>query len=61
MIRPYYRFPLRINDDLPNIKELIVGPTPHLQLSMDSVDMLLGSKGLKDTMVVGSQIPLRNY
>jgi hypothetical protein len=61
MITPYYKFPLRIENELPKIKELVVGPTPHLKLESNSVEMLLKKKGLNSTKVLNSEIPLRNY
>lgn len=60
MIIPYINFPLtRDTFEMP-IREIIIGPTPHPELSEQSVKMLLSSNGLKCD-VKQSKIPYRAW
>lgn len=60
MIVPYVEFsPLDGDGKLP-ISEIIVGPTPHSELSKKSVQSLLNSKGY-DIEVKTSKIPYRSW
>jgi len=59
MITPYFR--LKLDNDQ-GIKEIIVGPTPHLRLSVKATETLLASKGLlQNIKVKESLIPYRNW
>jgi hypothetical protein len=60
MIIPYIEF--STIDDIPlPITEIIVGPTPHPELSKMSVEGLLEHKGYKRVKVKKSEIPYRSW
>jgi hypothetical protein len=61
MMIPYFRFPLCDEEEPLEIKTIIVGPTPHARLSVDSVVSLLGAKSVSGRQVVNSRIPYRNW
>ena len=58
MIIPYMKFFL--GTELP-IKVITIGPTPHPELSVKSIRMLLAEKQLKEVEVIPSEIPYRNW
>lgn len=61
MIIPYVEFsPMDENNKLP-IRKIIVGPTPHPELSKLSVQSLLESKGYEGVEVETSNIPFRSW
>jgi hypothetical protein len=60
MIIPYIEFPPGDVHILP-ISKIVIGPTPHPELSMMSVDSLLVSNGYDDIEVVKSKIPYRSW
>ncbi len=61
MIIPYIEGDLLDEDGKLPISKIIVGPTPHPELSMMSVDSLLKSKGYKGVEVTKSEIPYRSW
>jgi hypothetical protein len=60
MLVPYIEFSPLDNDKLP-ISKIIVGPTPHQELSILSVESLLISNGFKEVKVEASNIPYRSW
>src|SRR5271157_3885449 len=58
MIVPYIEFPF-IDGGLFPIGEIIVGPTPHPELSKLSIEYILNTKKYEDVEVVISEIPYR--
>lgn len=61
MIIPYIEFsPMDENDKLP-ISKILVGPTPHPELSKLSVQSLLESKGYEGVEVEISDVPFRSW
>lgn len=61
MITPYLEIPLCLDNHTPEIKRVIVGPCPHPSEAVQSVEMLLKSKGITGVEVVASKIPYRNW
>lgn len=61
MIVPYFKFDLTIEQDTLPIKEIIIGPTPHKELSRASVVELIDRNGLIDCEVKHSMIPFRGW
>jgi hypothetical protein len=58
---PYYKFPLT-SESLPfEVREIVIGPTPHPVQAKDSVSSFLVSQNLRDVMVENSVIPYRNW
>jgi hypothetical protein len=63
MIVPYIKFKLinkKNGESLP-IKEIMVGPTPHTELSMLSVRQLLKNNKISSCAVIHSEIPYRPW
>ena len=61
MITPYFKFDLtKETDNLP-IDEIIIGPTPHEELSRKSVEQLVYKHGLSECKVNPSKIPFRGW
>jgi hypothetical protein len=64
MIIPYIEYEFKMDNSLLPIAEIIVGPTPHPDLSKKSIERLLTSYkygyGLQD-QVKNSKIPFRNW
>jgi Protein of unknown function (DUF2971) len=58
---PYYRLPLETEDGSVKIKEVIVGPCPHPELSESSAYTLLQSTGINGCSVRQSEVPFRNW
>jgi hypothetical protein len=60
MLIPYIE--MKIEDALGKIpiSKIVVGPTPHKDLSVRSVKAFMNSRGLK-CMVTDSEIPYRNW
>ena len=61
VIVPYFKLKLAEASDKLPIRSVIVGPTPHTGLAIDSVSMLLTSKKVRGWAVTHSVIPYRNW
>ncbi len=61
MIAPYFRLLIGSDQDFDCLEEVVVGPTPHPELSKASVQSLLQSHGLKNTAVRATKVPYRNW
>ncbi len=61
MLTPYFSVPLEWQDQPIEIKEIIVGPCPHRDEAMNSVQMLLKREGIQGVEVKDSKIPYRNW
>jgi len=61
MIIPYIEGNLLDENNKLPISKIIVGPTPHPELSVISVDSLLKSKGYQGVEVIKSEIPYRSW
>jgi hypothetical protein len=68
MVVPYFRLPLFANDLLFQVHEVVIGPTPHPDQSVLSVQSLLVSERLsgggvvtQKVPVIVSRIPYRNW
>ena len=46
MLIPYYKIPIGNDDKFDSIREIVVGPTPHPDLSAASVESLAIAAGL---------------
>jgi hypothetical protein len=58
---PFYRVPIAHSDRPLEIDEVVIGPTPSIDLSSKAVRSLLVSKWLHDVPVKHSRIPYRNW
>jgi hypothetical protein len=58
MIIPYVKF--KLGNELP-LREIIVGPTPHMNLSVNSVKILLLAKKVRNIDVKPSSVPYRSW
>lgn len=61
MLIPYIEGNILDKDGKLPISKIIVGPTPHPEISMMSVDSLLKSEGYKGVDVTKSKIPYRSW
>lgn len=61
MLVPYFRIPLSSEQRPFSIEEIIIGPTPHPEQSIRSVQGLLTKHKLKKTTVRNSESPYRNW
>jgi len=61
MIIPYGEFKFANDDGKMPIVEIVVGPAPHMQLSVESVERLLSASGLGHVSVRPSSVPFRNW
>jgi hypothetical protein len=61
MIIPYKEFELVGKDGKTPITEVVVGPAPHMKLSVASVESLVLKSGLEDVEVSISEVPYRNW
>jgi hypothetical protein len=61
MITPYYEYELKDEDDKLPISKIIIGPTPHPELSKLSVERLLKSEKYEGVEVEISKIPYRPW
>jgi hypothetical protein len=59
-IVPHYRLPLFVTSGSSPLSSVTVGPTPHLDLAMQSARALLQARGF-DIPVYESRIPLRTW
>lgn len=60
MLIPFLEVPMPGGKEMP-IREIIIGPTPHKELSRNSLVQFLKSKSLGDVEVKFSEIPFRNW
>ena len=58
---PYLKHSLAADAGPVPIEELVIGPTPHLDLALDATRALLSSRGLTSTGVRPSSIPYRTW
>jgi len=63
MLIPYYKIPIGDDDKFDSIREIVVGPIPHLDLSAASVRSLAIAAGLdrKGLEIKPTRIPFRNW
>lgn len=61
MIIPYYKLPLHTKDGSSVLSSVTVGPTPHAELSIESVRALASARGFGGIFIQESQIPLRTW
>jgi hypothetical protein len=61
MLIPYYRFPLGTSPSPFRIEEIIVGPTPHPDESLQSLKSFLLKHGLKTTGARSTTTQFRNW
>jgi hypothetical protein len=63
MLIPYYNIPIGDDDKFDSIREIVVGPTPHPDLSAASVRSLAIAAGLdrKGLKIRTTSIPFRNW
>ena len=63
MLIPYYNIPIGDDDKFDSIREIVVGPTPHPDLSAASVRSLAIAAGLdrKGLEIKTTRIPFRNW
>ncbi|MFZ5570767.1 MAG: hypothetical protein ACOZF0_10200 [Thermodesulfobacteriota bacterium] len=62
LLAPYLEIKLTAHQDqvFPLVR-LIVGPTPHVELAADSLELLLASQGLQGCLVEGSRGPYKRF
>jgi hypothetical protein len=60
-IIPYYKLPLHAKDGSSVLSSVTVGPTPHPELSVESVHALASARGFDGVHFRESQIPLRTW
>lgn len=68
-VTPYVEFPLGLTQPTSPLRKIVVGPTPHMDQAVRSVQMLLQDRGIKlkikdepqGVEVIASQIPYRNW
>jgi hypothetical protein len=61
MLVPYGQFGLRDEYDNTPITEIVVGPTPHMDLSKRSVERLLLTHDMGHVAIIESTVPFRNW
>jgi hypothetical protein len=61
MLIPYQEFKLQSKTGLSPIADIVVGPTPHMGLSVESVERLLNVSGMTHVLVRQSTVPFRNW
>jgi Protein of unknown function (DUF2971) len=63
MLIPYYKIPIGDGDKFDSIREIVVGPTPHPDLSAASVESLAIAAGWdrKGLEIRNTSIPFRNW
>ena len=66
MLIPYYKYRLDATKSLPQsspakIKEIVVGPCPHMQLALRAADSFLKAQGDEDFEINPSAIPYRSW
>ena len=60
-IIPYCRFKLKDNEGNFNISKIVIGPTPHRELSLNSTSSFLTSNNISGCEVLNSSTPFRNW
>jgi DUF2971 family protein len=60
-IIPYYKLPLYAKDGSSVLSSVTVGPTPHPELSVESVRALVAARGFEGISIEESRIPLRTW
>ncbi len=58
---PYLNFNLCDQNSKDCIKKIVVGPSPHLDLAMNSLSMFLKQNRLPSVEIISSRIPFRNW
>ena len=58
---PYLNFNLCDEDSKDCIKEIVVGPSPHMDLAVNSLSMFLKQNKLPGVEIITSRIPFRNW
>ena len=58
---PYLNFNLCDNNSKDCIKEIVVGPSPHMDLAVNSLSMFLKQNKLPGVEIITSRIPFRNW
>ena len=61
MLVPYYKISLTGTDKQPMLKDVVIGPTPHLEQSRQSVRSFLVSQNLKNVPVNITKVPFRAW
>jgi hypothetical protein len=61
MLIPYYRMPIAQADQPLKLDKIVVGPTPHVEEAVGSVQGLLTRKALGKVPVAHSAVPYRNW
>ena len=61
MLIPYYKIPLAGPNDKLAVERIVVGPVPHGDSAVKAVKSLMLKHRLKDTQVLGSDVPFRNW
>jgi hypothetical protein len=61
MLVPYGEFIFKDEHDNTPITEIVVGPTPHMELSKRSVERLLLAHDMAHVPVIDSLVPFRNW
>jgi hypothetical protein len=62
MLIPYYKIPIGDDDKFDSIRKIVVGPTPHPELSVASVKSLAKAAGLVNCdKIETTNIPFRNW
>ncbi len=60
-LMPYYNFPIEDKESGQSIKKIVVGPSPHMELALNSLEIFLTSQKLHGVRVKSSQIPYRDW
>lgn len=58
---PYYNFSIIDENGRHSINNIVVGPSPHMELAQNSLSTFLAAKKLGAVEVKGSKIPFRNW
>jgi hypothetical protein len=61
MLTPYYHLDLTRGSDPLAVREIVVGPTPHMELSTSAVSWFASKHGISGFNVYGSSIPFRGW
>lgn len=61
MLIPYYRFPLTSENVPFEVREIVIGPTPHTAQAKRSASSFLVSQSLRHVPVNNSVVPYRNW
>ena len=58
---PYYNFPIVDEENKYAIDSIVVGPSPHMELAMNSLETFLRTKDISKVKIRSSRIPFRNW